>query len=153
MQQINLFKIKIHLIDSKSILLRIKCTDGWLNCLQSHFWPVTKSKDPTFAVHLVHFNLPLVHSDFSISSWIQDSRASSLKYISVRPIMLVQSDCIWAACCEYFPECASSKLSPDTFIITVRHFRHLICKFDSISVCFHQFVSIRFCVNFQKYRH
>lgn len=71
--------ISVYFTFSKSILLQIKCTDGWLNCLQSHFCPATKSNDPTFAVHLTHFSFPFVHSDRSISSWIQGSSASSFK--------------------------------------------------------------------------
>lgn len=118
--------IFIYFIDSMSILLLIKCTGGWLNCRQSHFWPVTKSNEPTFELHFLHFNFPFVHSDCSISSWSHCSNASSIKYTSVRPDVLVH----WFLASDSIQNCfewAFISLADATFVIIVLHWRHLIC--------------------------
>lgn len=109
-----------------SILLLIKCTGGWLNCRQSHFWPVTKSNEPTFELHFLHFNFPFVHSDCSISSWSHCSNASSIKYTSVRPDVLVHS-LLASKSIENSFEWAFMSLADATFVIIVLHLRHLIC--------------------------
>lgn len=124
--------IAYYVVRSMSILLWMKCTDGWLNCLQSHFWQATKSNEPTFDAHFMHFSLPLVHSDFSISSWIQASSASSFRKISVRPNTVGHSERICVVSLVNLAECASSKSSVDTFVMVVRHLRHFIWVFCDI---------------------
>lgn len=111
----------------------MKCTGGWLNCLQSHFWPVTKSNEPTFELHFIHFSFPFVHSDCSISSWIHCSSASSIKYTSVRPEILGQFF-VASKSSEKCIECAFNNWADDIFEIIVLHLRHLICvsNFPSI---------------------
>lgn len=125
--------IFIYFIVSISILLRMKCTGGWLNCWQSHFWPVTKSNEPTFELHFMHFSFPFVHSDCSISFWIHCSIASSIKYISVRPEILEQSFVAFESNERCF-ECAFNSWVDDIFEIIVLHLRHLICVFNFPSI-------------------